>query len=119
VHSDKCLGDELMTAQLPSRGSVSPLSSVSVGALKDLGYTVSERSADSLPASNIKCPCNRRVRLRELGDSHRYLSDDEHNAATEAGLSLFAGNEMIYPNVSLAVLYQGRAGTETVMVQRR
>lgn len=108
-----------MTARLPVRGSIAPLSRVSIGALEDIGYNVSYNTAESLPASNLKCPCNRRVRSRELVQSHRYLSDAEHNAAMEAGLSLFAAYDMNITNMSLAVRYKGRAGTETVMVQPR
>lgn len=108
-----------MTSQLPPKGDNAPLSRVTAGALNDLGYDVNYNNAESLPASSIICTCNRRVRSRGLVHSQRYLSDAEHTAAIEAGLSLLAGYKMNSVNAPLAVRYKGRAGTETVMVQQR
>jgi hypothetical protein len=107
-----------MTARLPPVGSSAPLSRVTVGALNDLGYAVNYKNAESLPPTSIKCPCKSPVRSRGLVQSQRYLSDTEHSAAIEAGLSSFTGY-MGGADLPLAIRYQGRAGTETVMVQRK
>lgn len=102
-----------MTAQLPVSTETAPLSRVTIGALEDLGYTVDFGSSQTLSLDGISCPCNRRVRSRDL--LHGRLSQIEHQAAYAAGASLLPGPGS--PRRALAVLYQGKEGNlETVVV---
>ncbi len=60
------MGRELMTGYINS-GQVNPLSSITIGAMKDMGYTVDLTKGDSYTVSaTLRAGPDRLIQLREL-----------------------------------------------------
>jgi Leishmanolysin len=93
---EDCLGIELMTG-FSNPGVSNPLSTITVGSLEDVGYTVDYFAAEPFGTENVapQCLCNgrraRRVRgLGQEGGRGRHLSDEMRQYAIDYGQEFMA-----------------------------